>query len=307
MNFHLELRNSGIETAGEIFGFAYGRVSSESGTSTSGASRQEQSIEIQDRQFQDYIRSKDIPAEAFGDEFENFFLERHTGAFKFGDIRVRPEGARLWQALRQTREQHPHAPIHLIFSKVDRFSRGWLEGQIMLRDLRNMKVKLHILALGGDNFDCESDMGQKMVSDMLWFAEMEVKAIRLRIRENKNEWRGKGYHLGGLGGEPYGWTLEDTGLISGRGKKMYRLIDHPEEQQWILRMAQLREAGWSYHAIANELNRLQVPTKRGAGAVIKYNGEARFSSGRWQSGNVAKVLNNKTVCAWLVSHHAAAA
>lgn len=54
-----------------------------------------------------------------------------------------------------------------------------------------------------------------------------------------------------------------------------------------------RQFGWSYGRIATELNRLDVPTKTGAGQVITDKGVKRFSSGRWQCGNVQKVLNSR--------------
>jgi len=54
--------------------------------------------------------------------------------------------------------------------------------------------------------------------------------------------------------------------------------------------------------IAAELNRNHVPTKR-SGETLKLRGDAakRLTSGRWQGGNVAKILspNNRTVQTWL--------
>src|SRR5450631_3780832 len=105
----------------DIISFAYGRVSSRA--KADGMSRQEQSIEIQDGQFQDYIRSSRIPLESFGAPDDrgkpaNFFLERHSGFAKKGDIRRRPAGARLWAAIAAARGQFPDAQMNLIFTKV---------------------------------------------------------------------------------------------------------------------------------------------------------------------------------------------
>jgi site-specific DNA recombinase len=75
---------------------------------------------------------------------------------------------------------------------------------------------------------------------------------------------------------PFGWNR-------GPGKT---LLPNPAEQQTILQMHRSRQAGRSYHAIAQDLNRAGVRTKL---------------SGHWQSGNVAKVLNNRTTREWLQS------
>ena len=64
-----------------------------------------------------------------------------------------------------------------------------------------------------------------------------------------------------------------------------------------------------YHSIAKYLNSQGVPTKRGKGAIMKLRtpdratekSETKFTTGKWQSGNVAKILSpdNITVQNWL--------
>ncbi|HEV2327634.1 MAG TPA: recombinase family protein [Verrucomicrobiae bacterium] len=284
-----------------IFSFAYGRVSS---SAKNGVSRQEHSIEIQDSVFRDYIQHAQIPAESFGLDFERIYLERHTGAFDFSDIRKRPEGLKLWNALTAVRTSYPKAEIHLLLTKLDRVGRGWLDTQIMLRDLRTMRVRLHIINLGGKSFDCESLMGQKILADLAWLSEMEVMGIRERITDAMRNKRRNGELLGSC--PPFGWNAVETGEVTAKGVKVRRLEDNCEEQKWILHMAYRRyECGWSYPQIAKELNERGVPTKRGKGEVMRLRvgksgrSETRFTSGKWQCGNVAKVLSNATVRAWL--------
>ncbi len=129
-------------------------------------------------------------------------------------------------------------------------------------------------------------------------AEYERELIRSRIQQHLDVKRDKGELCGTV---PYGWTAEPTGQVTPKGVAIRFLRDHPEEQKWILHMHRLRCGGWSYDRIAKELNAAGVPTKRGKGEIIKYRGETRFNTGLWQSGNVAKVLNNKTVLAWLAT------
>jgi hypothetical protein len=77
------------------------------------------------------------------------------------------------------------------------------------------------------------------------------------------------------------------------------LEPNPTEQGWLQAMHPWRESGWSYHQIAKELNRLNIPTKTGAGNVIPFRGARRLSCGRWHCGNVRKVLLSRMTQDWL--------
>jgi DNA invertase Pin-like site-specific DNA recombinase len=281
--------------------FAYGRVSSKA-SGTNGASRQEQSIEIQDTAFREYIRDAHIPPESLPPE--NVYLERHTGAFEFGDIRKRPEGRKLWEAMVSVRHHHPDAEINLLITKIDRIGRGWLDTQIMLRDLREqLKIHLHVINLGGKSFDCDGFIGQKILADLAWMAEMEVRNTQSRILEAVDAKRSRGELLNGCA--PYGWNAVPTGEIrvnkGGKPVTICRLEPNLEEQQWILKMLELRNAGWGYRRIATWLNRQMVPTKRGV-VEIQLRGQIMETCGKWKFGSVAKVLNNKTTQRWTQSN-----
>jgi DNA invertase Pin-like site-specific DNA recombinase len=232
---------------------------------------------------------------------ENVFLERHTGAFEFGDIRKRPEGRKLWDAIAATRKYHPDAKINLLITKIDRIGRGWLDTQIMLRDLREqLKIHLHVINLGGKSFDCDSFIGQKILADLAWMAEMEVRNTQSRILEAVDAKRSRGELLNGCA--PYGWNAVPTGEVrvnkGGKPVTIYRLEPNEGEQQWILQMLRLRYAGYGYRAIASYLNQRKVPTKRGV-VEIKLHGQTLRTCGKWKFGSVAKVLKNKTTQAWL--------
>jgi DNA invertase Pin-like site-specific DNA recombinase len=285
-----------------IISFAYGRVSSRAGKAnghTPGVSRQEQSIEIQDGQFQDYIRSSRIPLESFGAPDDrgkpaNFFLERHSGFAKKGDIRKRPAGAKLWAAITAARGQFPDAQMNLIFTKVDRIGRDQLEIMILHRDLRELRVRMHIILLGGQAFDCDSPAGQLIITVLGWAAQNEVANTQTRILEGIQHKREHGEQVNGS--TPYGWDAIPTGEIrrnkGGKDVVIKRLVANRTEQKWILHMQRLREtpsrgsAGWGYRRIARDLNRRGSRAKMG---------------GPWRAGAVEKVLNNKTTTAWLAS------
>ena len=268
-----------------VFDFAYGRVSSKGGTGRNAdRSRQEESLDIQDSTMRGYLASVGRSEAAFGSELERVFLERHTGAFDFGDFRTRPKGKLLWDELQKTRADYPLAKINLFITKPDRFSRTRLDAEIALRDLRNLGVRVHFISLGGQSFDCDSPAGQLIVSILLWAAENEVSSIKGRILDNKASWREKGYFLGGSHA-PYGRDLEPARdadgkqLISDRDKPLFRLVPNATEEKWLRHMAALRAAGCGYHTIAKRLNAQGVPAKAG---------------GRWNCGQIKNVLESLT-------------
>jgi hypothetical protein len=89
-------------------------------------------------------------------------------------------------------------------------------------------------------------------------------------------------------------------LVAKHGLLVSQLLEpNLTEQEWLRAMYHWRQAGWSYHRIANELNRLNILTKTGAGNIITYKGAKRWSHGRWQCGNVHKVLQSRTAQEWL--------
>ncbi len=172
-------------------------------------------------------------------------------------------------------------------------------------------VVLHILDLAGMEFSIGSQVG-KMIEHLIdWAAAVEEKYVRKdsehteSIQDALDKKRDAGLLTGS---EPYGWNAIETGesRVNSAGKtvKIRRLEPNVEEQKWILHMARLHDLGWSYHAIAIELNRLKVRTKRGV-VPIKMNGRQMHTSGKWKLGLVAKVLNSKTVQQFLTSRPAA--
>ena len=89
-------------------------------------------------------------------------------------------------------------------------------------------------------------------------------------------------------------------MVTKHGLLVSQLLEpNPTEQEWLRIMHGWRQTGWSYHRIAAELNRLNIPTKTGPGKVITYKGGKRLSHGRWQCGNVHKVLRSRTTQDWL--------
>src|ERR1035437_11315 len=150
-------------------------------------------------------------------------------------------------------------------------------------------------------------MGRAFMQIAAVFAELELARIRERIQTALDHKQSKGELCGTV---PYGFSAVPTGEIASNKARtaIKRLMDNPEEQKWILFMVQQRSFGIGYHTIAKELNRWGVPTKRTGQMMNLLNGgtnkasvEKQLASGKWQAGNVRKVLNSKTTLAWLAS------
>ena len=299
MNTLLDHPHGGPHAVSAVTGFAYGRVSS---TASDGVSRQEQSIAVQDATFREYLAQIRLPEDCV-----RFYAERGSGAFKKQDIRRRREGAKMWAEIVAARAADPQAELHFFLTKVDRLGRGWLATQIMFAQLRELRVKVHIIGLGGKSFDCDSLMGQKMLSDLAFYSELEVTTTRERI-QTTIDFKFDRRQL--CGETPYGFTTRLTGEVTGKGVKIRELVDDPAEQKWILHMAGLRQHGETFYGIAKDLNARRVPTKKSGtvqrvmvalgddGAAVT---EPKIIRNAWTPGKVEKLLTSKTIVAWLAT------
>jgi DNA invertase Pin-like site-specific DNA recombinase len=281
-----------------LIGFAYGRVSSAG--RGDGTSRQEQSIEIQDAEFRSYLAHIQMPEECV-----RFYAERGSGAFKKSDLRKRREGAKMWTAIVQARHEFPDADLHVLLTKVDRIGRGFLPTQNMHAELRALRVRLHILGLGGRSFDCDTLMGQKMVADFAFYSELEVTVTRERIKKTLDYKFERQQCLGTI---PYGFDVRETGQVSGKGVKITELVENAEQLKWVLHIAGCKQRGDTSYAVAKDLNARGVPTKRAGeyrNIVTGHNAdgvaivENKLVSGEWTPGKVDKILRNNTIVAWL--------
>lgn len=176
---------------------------------------------------------------------------------------------------------------HVIFTKLDRLGRSIIDVEENIRRFEQQGVSVHIT----DSKLPTDPIFAKLFRQILGvFAEFEREMITRRIQENVDEKRAQGLQTGTI---PYGWRgVAVPGMTNKQGKPLLRLEPDPAEMEWIQKMWNLREhARWSYGRIATELNRLGVRAKQG---------------GRWQSGNVAHVLNNRTTREALEAKDAAA-
>jgi putative DNA-invertase from lambdoid prophage Rac len=177
-----------------------------------------------------------------GWQVADFFVEAGvSGSVPLAD---RPEGQRLLTTLR--------AGDVVITAKLDRAFRSAADALGTLEQLKEDRVALHMIDLGGD---VTGNGISKMVFTILAaVAEGERDRIRERIRDAKRHLTAQGVFSGGK--RPFGFNIVEDGDIK-------LLIPNPEEQAVIVRMqamrsedATLREIGASVGMGAKTVQRI---------------------------------------------------
>ena len=268
----------------------YGRVSTD---------KQDHSIEWQRAELCRYCELKGLPPPAL-------FMDSDTsGSIPFAD---RDSAGQLLTDCLAGKYRH------IVVSKIDRLGRDAMDVQTVIQLLGKAEVTVHIIDLGGSSFDTRSPINGMIIAMLAWAAQMMRDTIRTNVNAGLGHKRSKNELTGTV---PFGWDAVATGEVrrnkGGKDIKIRRLVDNLEEQKWILRMWHWRhggqsgtDQGWSYPRIAAELNRSHVPTKR-SGETLRLRGSTieRLTTGRWQGGNVAKILSphNRTVQTWLQTQH----
>lgn len=195
--------------------------------------------------------------------------------------------------------------LAVVTTEQDRIGRDTIDQISTIRLFWDCGITPHFAAEGGPlERTPENEMKMELRASI---AQYERNKIRQRIKGKMSAKREAGELCGTV---PYGFDAVETGAVTPHGVKVRRLTDNPVEQKWILFMHQLREKGMGYHSIAKRLNEEKAPTKR-AGEILNLRTstdevQQKFATGKWQAGNVSKVLNNKTVKAWLETKAATA-
>jgi DNA invertase Pin-like site-specific DNA recombinase len=180
-----------------------------------------ESLDTQKLQIQSYAISKGLELDA-----ANIFVEAGvSGGIEFAN---RPEGSRLTQLVT--------TGDIIIFPKLDRAFRNTRNALNVLHDMKERKVSIHFIDLGGDVTG--NGIGAIVFTILSAFATFERERIATRIREVKQVQKAQGKFTGGR--RPFGFEVID-------GVKVVK----PEEQKVISRMRALRTRGKSYGYIAN--------------------------------------------------------
>ena len=157
----------------------------------------------------------------------------------------------------------------VIATRLDRFSRSAQDLLSTIPILEDIGIQLFFCEQFGDmpvvhkkrpkvhgldqRFDMNDMVNKIMLMVLSAVAEIEHANIRDRFGEGKMDWASRGYYIGG--GVPYGWRTEEE---KHGNKKRVRLVEVPEEQEWIKVIHKLHNRGRGYRYIAKELNSLQT-------------------------------------------------
>jgi DNA invertase Pin-like site-specific DNA recombinase len=202
----------------------------------------------------------------------------------------------------------------VIFSRVDRLGRNAPDIWSAADFLKELGADLIFLDM---RIDTSTPMGCAFFQMAAVFAQLQCGTIRENIQTALD----RKFTNGELcGSEPYGWNAVPNGETRvnrfGKVTAIKHLVENPGQLEEIIHWHLQQAAGRNCSAIARDLNRRGVPTKRAGQTLNLRNpgsagarlGEARVSpasirvaSGRWQAAQVAKILNSKTVRAWLAA------
>jgi DNA invertase Pin-like site-specific DNA recombinase len=269
----------------------YGRVSTD-----------KQDMQRQERMFVDYCQRNQLhPVLTLLDEDT-------SGSIPFA---VRQNGGRLLAEIHEWKSE-----VVVVTTEQDRIGRDTLDIITTIRAIWQLGSVPHFIAEGGALARTpENELRMEIKASV---AQYERNKIRQRIQTKLDGKRAHGELCGTLS---YGWNVryrfadghelivtsqalrardELDPLLARHGALHSQILEpNPVEQGWLLAMHHWRQAGWSYHRIAVELNHRNIPTKTGAGRPIMHRGTGRLSCGRWQCGNVHKVLNSRMTQDWL--------
>ncbi len=179
------------------------------------------SLDAQKRQVVSYASSKGYTLDDL-----NIFIEKGvSGGLGFED---RPEGSKLFEMLQE-------GDI-LIFPKLDRAFRNTRNALNILHELKERKVSVHFIDLGGDVTG--NGIGAIVFTILSAFATFEKERIATRIKEVKQMKKAEGKFVGGR--RPFGYEVIE-GFKTPKN----------EDQLTIKTLKKMRAEGRSYRDLAS--------------------------------------------------------
>jgi len=138
----------------------------------------------------------------------------------------------------------------VIISKLDRAFRSASDCLVNIELWEKQGTGLVILNLGGQTVDTSTPTGKFLVTMLGAVAELERNMINERCNEGRKIRKAQGRVIGGT---PYGYDVDATKM----------LVDNSQEKEAIELILSMHTDGHSLRAIARELNRRGIVTKKG--------------------------------------------
>lgn len=184
-----------------------------------------------------------LRAYAAANALEVVAVVREEGVSAFKPLAERPGGQDLLALVEGGKVSH------VVALKLDRLFRNAVDALTTVQDWDRMGVALHIVDLGGTAINTRTAIGRFFLTMLAGFAELERNMIAERTALAMAY---KKARLEKYAPVPFGFRENGT-----------RLEPDPTELEAVRLIRDLRAQGWSLRAIAQELNRMQVRTKRG--------------------------------------------
>lgn len=199
-----------------------------------------------------------LRAYAAANALEVVAVVREEGVSAFKPLAERPGGQDLLALVEGGKVSH------VVALKLDRLFRNAVDALTTVQDWDRMGVALHIVDLGGTAINTHTAIGRFFLTMLAGFAELERNMIaeRTTLAMAYKKARKEKY-------APVPFGFRENGS---------RLEPDPAELEAVRLIQELRAQGWSLRAIAQELNRLEVRTKRGGR--------------RWYASTVRAILGN---------------
>ena len=149
---------------------------------------------------------------------------------------------------------------YMICYRLDRVSRNVSDFTQTIEELKKYNVEFISIR---EQFDTSSPMGRAMMNVSAVFAQLERETIAERIKDNMMELSKTGRWLGGT--PPLGFKSESVKYndSNGKDKKMYKLIEVPEEMETIKLIYNLYLEKKGFSAVANYLCKNYYKGKNG--------------------------------------------
>jgi site-specific DNA recombinase len=172
-------------------------------------------------------------------------------------LALRPGGKKLLQALAEGEVNN------VVALKLDRLFRSTQDALTHITQWDTEHVTLHLCDMGGQHLNTASAMGRMMLTLLASFAEFERNLISERTAAALAHKKSKRQAYNQT---PYGFRKE--------GKM---LVPDEQEQRVLQHIFTWRQEGHSLWVIANRLNHLGIPAKKG---------------GRWHGETIRNMLRN---------------
>lgn len=137
----------------------------------------------------------------------------------------------------------------IVVAKLDRLTRNVADIGMLLRDYFG-EGKSFSLRSVNEHIDTATPAGRMLLNVVISFAQYERELIADRTREVLAHMRRIGKRTGGI---PFGFDVADDGET---------LVKNEREQEVLSAILTLHRGGNTLRAIAAELNRRKVPTKK---------------------------------------------